>query len=68
MPIRLNSYNCVFVRPGVVRLIDGLLVLTDGYGVHLLAALFLAGILLASMYVWRSQRRQRRHRRWFEEG
>jgi uncharacterized membrane-anchored protein len=54
---------------GVVVLVDGLLALANIYGLQLLAvALVLAGILVTSMYVWRSQRRQRRHRRWFEEG
>jgi hypothetical protein len=52
---------------GVVELVDGMLVLADAYGLHLLAAPVLAGIVVASMYVWRSQKR-RRHRRWFEEG
>jgi membrane protein implicated in regulation of membrane protease activity len=54
---------------GVVALVDGLLALADVYSLRWLAViLVLAGILVTSMYVWRSQKRQRRHRRWFEEG
>jgi membrane protein implicated in regulation of membrane protease activity len=54
---------------GVVALVDGLLALADAYSLRWLAViLVLAGILVTSMYVWRRQKRQRRHRRWFEEG
>ena len=54
---------------GVITLVDGLLALAHVYSLQLLAvALVLAGILVTSMYVWRGQKRQRRHRRWFEEG
>jgi hypothetical protein len=54
---------------GVVTLVDRLLALAHVYSLQLLAvALVLAGILVTSMYVWRGQKRQRRHRRWFEEG
>jgi hypothetical protein len=60
--------RCLFVL-GVVVLVDGLLVLADAHGLQLLAvALVLAGIAVTSVYIWRSQKRQRRHRRWFEEG
>jgi hypothetical protein len=54
---------------GVVLLVDGLLVLADAYSLRWLAVILVtAGILVTSMYVWRSQKRRRRHRRWFEEG
>ena len=54
---------------GVIALVDGTLALANAYGLQLLAVtIVVASIVVTGMYVWRGQKRHRRHRRWFEEG
>jgi uncharacterized membrane-anchored protein len=54
---------------GVIALVDGTLALANAYGLQLLAVtIVVAGIVVTGMYVWRGQKRHRRHRQWFKEG
>jgi uncharacterized membrane protein HdeD (DUF308 family) len=68
-PAQISSYVRWLLALGIIALVDGMLVLANTYGLQSLAlTAVLGGILLAGVYVWQGQKKQRRHRRWFEEG